>query len=73
MTHNMLECRKYNKDGTAKYGGAKKSFSNGKSEANFAQLIECCAKLEKGLKKASKAISRMKKYSYSSDSSSNSE
>ena len=32
-THNMLECRKYNKDGTPKYGGAKKSFSNRKGKA----------------------------------------
>jgi hypothetical protein len=62
-THNMLEYRKYNKDGTPKYGGAKKSFSNRKSKANFAQLIKRCAKLEKRLKKAS----------YSNDSSSDSE
>jgi len=34
---------------------------NGKSKANFAQLMERCAKLEKGLKKASKAVSHRKK------------
>ena len=72
-THNTLECRKYEKDGTLK-GGATKSSAHGKHHKNnFAQLLERCEKLERKLSKASKSVSRKKKRSYSSDSSDDSD
>ena len=75
MTHNMNDCRKYEKDGTQKKGFQGKSLKKDKKHENvsFVQLSERFAKLEKALKKQSKKSS-CKKHRYKSDSSdSNSE
>ncbi len=81
-THNTVECRKYEKDGTLKKGfsrkaavGQKRHGSGKKENANsFAQIMERFSKLEKAVKKSKKSLQSKKRCHEDSDSSdSNSE
>ena len=74
-THNTSECTKYEKDGTLKSEWGKKGPFKTTPKTKtvggnaFAQLAERMAKLEKSVKKSTKASSRKKKRHYDSSSS----